>query len=166
MTSQRRFVEWKRTDGVRTVAATSRPVQAGADRPSRPAGGNAVGACPGAGGESFSGAPLPDTPIQWLSDNGSTYTALDTIITAERLNLVPITTPASSPESNGMSEAFVNTMRRDYLAGADLSSAGAVLDQLPAWFADYNAVAPHSALGYRSPLGNTELPEPASGPKC
>ena len=68
-----------------------------------------------------------DRPIQWLSDNGSIYTALDTVITAERLNLAPITTPAMSPQSNGMSEAFVNTMKRDYIAGADRSTAAAVL---------------------------------------
>ena len=37
----------------------------------------------------------PDVPIQWLSDNGSIYTALDTTITAERLHLVPIMTPVS-----------------------------------------------------------------------
>ena len=91
-------------------------------------------------------------PIQWLSDNGSIYTALDTVITAERLPLVPITTPAASRQSNGMSEAFVNTLRRDYITGADLSTAAAVLEQIPAWLADYNAVAPHSALGYQSPL--------------
>lgn len=93
----------------------------------------------------------PDTPIQWLSDNGSIYTALETLITAERLHLVPITTPAASPQSNGMSEAFVNTLRRDYLAGAELSTAESVLAQIPGWIADYNAVAPHSALGYQSP---------------
>lgn len=93
----------------------------------------------------------PDAPIQWLSDNGSIFTAIDTCITAERLNLDPITTPVASPQSNGMSEAFVNTLRRDYIAGADLSSAAAVLAQIPAWIADYNAVAPHSALGYLSP---------------
>jgi transposase InsO family protein len=93
----------------------------------------------------------PDAPIQWLSDNGSIYTALDTLITAERLHLVPITTPAASPQSNGMSEAFVNTLRRDYLAGADRSTAALVLEQIPAWIADYNAVAPHSALGFQSP---------------
>lgn len=93
----------------------------------------------------------PDAPIQWLSDNGSIYTALDTIITAERLHLVPITTPAASPQSNGMAEAFVNTLRRDYLAGAELSTAAVVLAQIPTWLADYNAVAPHSALGYQSP---------------
>jgi hypothetical protein len=85
------------------------------------------------------------------SDNGSIYTALDTLCTAERLHLVPITTPASSPQSNSMSEAFVNTLRRDYLAGADFSTAGRVMAQIPAWIADYNAVAPHSALGFQSP---------------
>jgi putative transposase len=97
------------------------------------------------------GEGRPAAPIQWLSDNGSIYTAIATQCTAERLHLVPITTPASSPQSNGMSEAFVNTLRRDYLAGADLTSAAHVLAQLPDWIADYNAVAPHSALGYQSP---------------
>jgi len=99
----------------------------------------------------FGAGQRPDVPIQWLSDNGSIYTALDTLLTAERLHLVPITTPAASPQSNGMSEAFVNTLRRDYIVGADLSTAAIVLDQIPAWIADYNAVAPHSALGFRSP---------------
>ncbi len=83
--------------------------------------------------------------------HGSIYTALDRICTAERLNLEPITTPVASPESNGMSEAFVNTMRRDYISGANCSSADAVLAAVPEWIADDNAIAPHSALGYRSP---------------
>jgi putative transposase len=99
----------------------------------------------------FGGGRRPDAPIQWLSDNGSIYTALDTICMAERLHLAPITTPAASPESNGMSEAFVNTIKRDYVRGADRGCAEAILDMLPAWIADYNALAPHSALGYRAP---------------
>ncbi len=90
--------------------------------------------------------------VHFLSDNGSIYTALDTVCTAERLGLEPVTTPAYSPQSNGMSEAFVNTLRRDYIAGADLGTAAAVLDQVSAWIADYNGVAPHSALGYRAPV--------------
>jgi len=64
---------------------------------------------------------------------------------------VPITTPVASPESNGMAEAFVNTMRRDYVEGADLSSGERVIEQLAAWIEDYNGFAPHSALGDRSP---------------
>ena len=99
----------------------------------------------------FGAGNRPDVPIQWLSDNGSIYTALDTVCTAERLHLAPITTPVASPESNGMSEAFVNTLKRDYVSGADRGAASVVLEMIPAWIADYNAVAPHSALGYRAP---------------
>jgi putative transposase len=109
----------------------------------------------------FGEGERPDAPIQWLTDNGSIFTALDTLITAERLHLVPITTPAASPQSNGMSEAFVNTLRRDYLAGADLSTAARVLEQIPTWLADYNAVAPHSALGYQSPWQYRKTLQPA-----
>ena len=62
-----------------------------------------------------------------------------------------------------MSEAFVNTMRRDYFAGADLSTA-IVLEQVPAWLVDYNAVAPHSALGYQSPQQYRSTMLVAAGP--
>ena len=94
----------------------------------------------------------PPRPIEWLTDNESMYTAFETVIAAERLGLVPITTPVCSPESNGLSEAFHHTFRRDYVDGADLSSAARVIDQLAAWVADYNSFAPHSSLGMRSPL--------------
>ena len=99
------------------------------------------------------GGTRPLSPIQWLSDNDGIFTALDTLCTAERLHLIPITTPAYSPQSNGMAEAFVNTLRRDYIASTDLASAQGVLDQIPGWFADYNTTAPHSALGFKSPIG-------------
>jgi len=99
----------------------------------------------------FPNASKVPEPIQFLSDNGGQYTALDTVIRAEKLGLTPITTPPASPQSNGMSEAFVNTLRRDYADTADRSSAAAVLAQLPIWFDDYNNVAPHSALGMRAP---------------
>lgn len=99
------------------------------------------------------GGTRPPQPIQWLGDNDGIFTALDTICTAERLNLIPLTTPAYSPQSNGMAEAFVNTLRRDYIASADLASAQVVLEQIPGWFADYNTTAPHSALGFKSPIG-------------
>jgi putative transposase len=103
-----------------------------------------------AAGARFPAGKTP-RPIQFLSDNGAPYTALETVIRAEELGLVPITTPAASPESNGMSEAFVNTIRRDYADMADRSSAAAVLAQLPSWCDDYNHVAPHSALGMKTP---------------
>jgi transposase InsO family protein len=92
-----------------------------------------------------------ETAVQWLSDNGSIYTALETLIHAEKLGLVPVTTPARSPQSNGMSEAFVNTLKRDYVESAELWSAKHVIARLPEWIEDYNEHAPHSALRMKSP---------------
>ena len=89
--------------------------------------------------------------IQWLSDNGPQYAATATVLYAHELGLVPITTPAYSPESNGLAEAFVGTFKRDYLGDAELRDAETVLAQLGGWFDDYNTLAPHSALGMRSP---------------
>jgi putative transposase len=54
------------------------------------------------------------TPIEWLSDNGSPYTARDTRLLARELGLVSCTTPIESPQSNGMAEAFAKTFKRDY----------------------------------------------------
>lgn len=42
------------------------------------------------------GDRLPDTPIQWLKDNGSAYTAHETRKFARELNLKPCTTAVSS----------------------------------------------------------------------
>ena len=89
--------------------------------------------------------------IQWLSDNGPQYTATASVLYAHELGLVPITTPAYSPQSNGLAEAFVKTFKRDYVDGAELRDAEAVLAQLGRWIEDYNTQAPHSALGMRSP---------------
>jgi putative transposase len=101
--------------------------------------------------------------IEWLSGNGGPYTWLETVSYAHELGFKPIATPASSPESNGMAEAFVNTVRCDYVGGADLSDAETVLRQLPGWIEDYNRVAPHSALGHLSPREYRELKSQTSG---
>lgn len=97
------------------------------------------------------GPTKPEVPVEGLSDNEGIYTALETVIEAERHHLVPVTTPVASPESNGMAEAFVNTFKRDYVAGGDLASATRVIEQIPGWIEDYNTFAPHSSLGMKSP---------------
>ncbi|MBX6373146.1 MAG: IS3 family transposase [Acetobacteraceae bacterium] len=90
-------------------------------------------------------------PVQWLADNGSAYTAAETVDFATALNLVACFTPVRSPESNGVCEAFVKTMKRDYVRVNPRPNAISVLQQLPAWFDDYNAVHPHSGLRMLSP---------------
>lgn len=54
---------------------------------------------------------------------------------------------ARTAQSVGMSKAFVNTLRRDYLARADRGSAAVILDHLAGRIAGYNGIAPHSARG-------------------
>jgi putative transposase len=57
---------------------------------------------------------LPVT-IEWLSDNSSCYLAGKTRSFACDIGLEPRTTPIESPQSNGMAEAFVRTIKRDYV---------------------------------------------------
>jgi putative transposase len=50
-----------------------------------------------------------------------------------------------------MAEAFVKTIKRDYVRVNPTPDAATVLAQLRGWFTDYNFVHAHSALQYRSP---------------
>jgi putative transposase len=50
-----------------------------------------------------------------------------------------------------MAEAFVRTIKRNYVRVSQIPDAATVIDQIPAWFDHYNTVHPHRALGYRSP---------------
>ncbi len=114
------------------------------------------------------GDAIPDSPIEWLTDNGSPYVAQHTRSFAQQINLVPRTTAINSPQSNGMAESFVKTFKRDYVGQMDRIDAMTVMQQLPAAFEHYNTVHPHSALKMLSPrlfrqqqahLSNSPCPE-------
>lgn len=76
-----------------------------------------------------------------------THTA-ETRSFAKQLGLKPVTTPVTSPQSNGMAESFVKTLKRDYAKLAERPDSQTVMALLPKWFDDYNSYHPHSALGY------------------
>lgn len=95
--------------------------------------------------------PKAPRKLQWLSDNGPCYTAHETVAFGRSLGFEVCTTPAYCPESNGMAEAFVKTIKRDYVYVSDLSDASTVMAQLQGWFDDYNENAPHKGLKMRSP---------------
>ncbi len=97
------------------------------------------------------GAYRAPEPVEMLTDNGSPYTARETRIFATQLGLKPCFTPIASPQSNGISEAFVNTLKRDYLRVKPLPDAETVLKLIAGWFEDYNENHPHSGLKMRSP---------------
>ena len=98
----------------------------------------------------FGGYRAPH-PIEMLSDNGSPYIARETRIFAGQIGLKCCYTPVKSPQSNGISEAFVNTLKRDYVRITPLPNARAALDSIDGWFEDYNENHPHSGLKMRSP---------------
>jgi len=71
-----------------------------------------------------------------------------------------------------MSEAFVKTIKRNYVYVSDCYSAEVTMGLLEGWIKDYNTVAPHSGLGMRSPseyrkwreeTGISEASPPAGG---
>lgn len=95
--------------------------------------------------------PRTTREIEFLSDRGGIYRAYNVQSLARKLGLRSCFTAAYSPESNGMSESFVNTFKRDYVYTNDCDSAKSVLRMVADWFTDYNEIAPHSALRMKSP---------------
>ncbi len=55
----------------------------------------------------------PAKTIEWLTDNGSCYTAAETRSFAKELGLKPVTPPVTSPQLNGTAESFVKALKRD-----------------------------------------------------
>lgn len=98
------------------------------------------------------GQTSPPRMIQFLTDRGSIYRASETRSLGQSMNLQCCFTMAYSPESNGMAEALVKTIKRDYVYASDCVNPDVVLKMISDWFKDYNEVAPHSALGMLSPI--------------
>jgi len=99
----------------------------------------------------FGAALHTPSEIEWLSDNGSGYTVDETRRFAVDIGLKPLTTPVCGPQSNGMAESFVKTMKRDYVAFMPKPDAATAAQNLAIAFEHYNEKHPHSALKYRSP---------------
>ena len=90
--------------------------------------------------------------LQLLTDNGSAYTAKSTKRLLNALGIEDCKTAVCSPQSNGMAESMVKTLKRDYLPFIDLTSAETAIEALPNMIAQYNYEHPHSALNYLSPM--------------
>ncbi|HAH1252637.1 TPA: IS3 family transposase [Escherichia coli] len=97
------------------------------------------------------GNELPASPVEWLTDNGSCYRANETRQFARMLGLEPKNTTVRSPESNGIAESFVKTIKRDYISIMPKPDGLTAAKNLAEAFEHYNEWHPHSALGYRSP---------------
>ncbi len=93
----------------------------------------------------------PFDVVIWMTDNGSCYRANETRQFARMLGLEPKSTAVRSPESNGIAESFVKTIKRDYISVMPKPDGLTAAKNLAEAFEHYNEWHPHSALGYRSP---------------
>jgi putative transposase len=93
------------------------------------------------------GNSLPTSPVEWLTDNGSAYRSYQTRQFARMVGLEPKHTAVRSPESNGMAESFVKTMKRDYISIMPKPDGLTAVKNLAEAFEHYNEWHPHSALG-------------------
>lgn len=61
--------------------------------------------------------------LQFLTDNGAAYRARSTHDLLRILGIEDCKTAVCSPQSNGMAESFVRTLKRDYIPFIDLRNA-------------------------------------------
>ncbi len=90
----------------------------------------------------FGNVDAAPASIEWLSDNGSGYIAHETRAFASGIGLKPLTTPVCSPQSNGMAESFVKTMKRDYVAFMPKPDAATAVRNLAIAFATLQRETP------------------------
>ncbi|CSM89188.1 insertion element IS2 transposase InsD [Shigella sonnei] len=90
----------------------------------------------------------PFDVVIWMTDGWPLYESRQF---ARMLGLEPKNTAVRSPESNGIAESFVKTIKRDYISIMPKPDGLTAAKNLAEAFEHYNEWHPHSALGYRSP---------------
>jgi transposase InsO family protein len=90
-------------------------------------------------------------PEHIRSDNGPEFTAEVVRAWLETLEVKPLYIEPGSPWENGYVESFHGRLRDELLNGELFDTLWEARVLLEQWRREYNAVRPHSALGYRPP---------------
>ena len=90
-------------------------------------------------------------PVHIRSANGSEFTAKRVRAWLAHLAVWPLFIEPGSPWENGYIESFNGKMRDELLNGEIFYSVKEATVILEMWRRHYNALRPHSALGYRPP---------------
>jgi putative transposase len=101
-------------------------------------------------------------PEHVRSDNGPEFVAGNVCQWLGRIGVKTLFIEPGSPWENGYCESFNSKLRDELLAGEVFSTLHEAKVLIERWRRHYNAVRPHSSLGYRPPAPETILP-PASG---
>jgi putative transposase len=102
-------------------------------------------------------------PENLRSDNGPEFVARNVRGWLGRIGVKTLYIEPGSPWENGYCESFNSKLRDELLAAEQFSTLYEAQALIERWRRHYNAVRPHSSLGYRPPAPETILP-PASGP--
>jgi putative transposase len=101
------------------------------------------------------------TPEHIRSDNGPEFVARSVREWLGRIGVKTLFIEPGSPWENGYCESFNSKLRDELLAGEQFSTLHEAKVLIERWRRHYNAIRPHSSLGYRPPAPETILP-PAS----
>jgi putative transposase len=95
------------------------------------------------------------TPDYLRSDNGSEFTAELIRSWLKRLGVKTLFIEPGSPWENGYIESFNGKLRDELLNGEIFDTILEAQVVTEAWRKHYNAIRPHSSLGYRAPAPET-----------
>jgi len=101
-------------------------------------------------------------PQHIRSDNGPEFAAKAVRQWLGRLGVKTLFIEPGSPWENGYCESFNSRLRDELLNGEIFTSMHEAQVLIEAWRRHYNAVRPHSSIGYRPPAPEAILP-PAPG---
>ena len=104
---------------------------------------------------------LRGVPSYLRSDNGPEFTALVVREWLERVGVKTLYIEPGSPWENGYIESFNGKLRDELLNGETFDTVLEARVLCEKWRRHYNAVRPHSSLGYRPPAPEAILPWPS-----
>lgn len=88
-----------------------------------------------------------------VTDNGPAFKSSDFVrFVAARPHLSHVRTRYRAPETNGVVERFIQTMKYEHLYRLEISDAGALMDELSYFLPFYNRTRPHETLKYARPI--------------
>jgi putative transposase len=96
-----------------------------------------------------------------VTDNGAAYcSAAFARYIASRPEFTHVRTRHRSPQTNGVVERFFESLKHEHLYREEFGD-GADVARATAWYVDlYNAVRPHEALDFATPLSAWRAPPP------
>ena len=104
---------------------------------------------------------LSGAPAYLRSDNGPEFTAMVVREWLGRVGVKTLYIEPGSPWENGYIESFNGKLRDELLNGEVFDTVLEAKVLVERWRRHYNAVRPHSSLGYRPPAPEAVLPWPS-----